>query len=72
MVRGEVDVGIRVGRLPDATGTAKLISNMRRVAVASPTYLSCHGTRMGPADIERHYIVAGPATMWRLVLTISA
>ena len=63
MVKEAVDVGIRVGRLPDATGTTKLIGKMRRVAVASPTYLARHGTPKVPADIEKHRIVFGPAAM---------
>ena len=63
MVKEAVDVGIRVGRLPDASGTTKLIGKMWRVAVASPTYLARHGTPQEPADIETHRIVAGPAAM---------
>ena len=63
MVKEAVDVGIRVGRLPDATGTTKLIGKMRRVAVASPAYLARHGTPQVPLDIEKHRIVAGPAAM---------
>jgi DNA-binding transcriptional LysR family regulator len=61
MVREAVDVGIRVGSLPDLAGTAKQIGTMRRVIVASPEYLARHGTPIVPADIEHHRIVGGPA-----------
>jgi DNA-binding transcriptional LysR family regulator len=45
MVREAVDVGIRVGNLPDAAGTAQIIGRMHRVVVASPGYLRRHGKR---------------------------
>jgi DNA-binding transcriptional LysR family regulator len=61
MVRDAVDVGIRVGNLPDSTGTAKLIGRMRRVVVASPAYLARHGVPSEPEDILKHRIVGGPA-----------
>ena len=61
MVREAVDVGIRVGALPDAAGTSKLIGRMRRVVVAAPSYLSRQGTPKVPSDIEGHRIIAGPA-----------
>jgi DNA-binding transcriptional LysR family regulator len=61
MVKEAVDVGIRVGSLPDLSGTARQIGTMRRVLVASPDYLARHGTPTVPADIETHRIVGGPA-----------
>ncbi|SEN10727.1 DNA-binding transcriptional regulator, LysR family [Luteibacter sp. UNCMF331Sha3.1] len=69
MVREAVDVGIRVGTLPDAAGTARLIGRMQRVVVASPDYIASHGKPERPEDIPRHRIVGGPAAMqatsWR-------
>ena len=59
-VRDAVDVGIRVGQLPDASGTKRLIGTMQRIFVAAPAYLERHGTPEQPADLERHRIVAGP------------
>jgi DNA-binding transcriptional LysR family regulator len=61
MVREAVDVGIRVGSLPDASGTAKLIGKMHRVIVAAPAYLARHGTPDQPESLVRHRIVGGPA-----------
>ncbi|MFJ5296667.1 LysR family transcriptional regulator [Pseudomonas sp. NPDC088368] len=70
MVKDAVDVGIRVGQLPDLSGTAKQIGLMRRALVASPSYLERHGYPQCPDDIENHRIVGGPAgsqvTSWHL------
>jgi DNA-binding transcriptional LysR family regulator len=69
MVKEAVDVGIRVGKLPDLAGTAKQIGLMRRVLVASPDYVGRHGTPECPSDLEGHRIVGGPAgsqiTSWQ-------
>lgn len=61
MVREAIDVGIRVGNLPDLAGTAKLIGTMHRVIVASPAYLDDFGTPTHPHDFSSHRIVGGPA-----------
>lgn len=69
MIREAVDVGIRVGPLPDMSGTARLIGTMQRVIAAAPAYLEKHGTPLLPEDIPRHRIVGGPAgahaTSWQ-------
>ena len=65
MVREAVDVGIRVGNLPEATGTVKLIGTMHRAIVASPEYLDRHGTPALPVDLQTHRIVSGPAAWHR-------
>lgn len=61
MVREAVDVGIRVGELPDATGTARVVGTMQRVVVAAPSYLSRNGSPEHPNDLTVHRILAGPA-----------
>lgn len=61
LVREAVDVGIRVGALPDAGGTSKLITTIQRVVVASPAYLARAGTPRTPADLPAHRIVGGPS-----------
>jgi DNA-binding transcriptional LysR family regulator len=69
MVKEAVDIGIRVGKLPDLAGTARQIGMMRRVLVASPDYLKMNGTPECPGDIENHRVVGGPAgaqvTSWQ-------
>jgi DNA-binding transcriptional LysR family regulator len=61
MVKEAVDVGIRVGNLPDLSGTARQIGSMTRVIVAAPDYLARHGMPAAPADIAAHRVVGGPA-----------
>ncbi|MBN8815250.1 MAG: substrate binding domain-containing protein [Sphingomonas sp.] len=61
MVRDAVDVGIRVGALPETAGTARLIGTMHRVIVAAPAYLARHGTPEHPSDLSIHRIISGPA-----------
>jgi DNA-binding transcriptional LysR family regulator len=60
MVKQGIDVGLRVGNLPDSTGTARLVGTMQRVIVASPAYLARHGTPTVPPDLQRHRIIRGP------------
>lgn len=61
MVKEAVDIGIRVGHLPDLAGTARQIGTMQRVIVASPAYLARHGTPAVPDDLQQHRIIGGPA-----------
>lgn len=69
MIREAVDVGIRVGSLPDSAGTARLIGRMHRVVVASPAYLERYGVPALPEDLTTHRVVGGPAgahvTSWQ-------
>ena len=63
LVREAVDVAIRVGRLTDSSATARMIATTTRVVIASPAYLARAGTPAIPADLARHRIVGGPATV---------
>lgn len=62
LVRDAVDVAIRVGRLQDSSATAKLITTVSRVAIASPDYLAAAGMPDTPAALIEHRIVGGPAS----------
>ncbi|WP_174363562.1 LysR substrate-binding domain-containing protein [uncultured Caballeronia sp.] len=61
VVREGVDVALRVGNLPDASGTSKFITMIPRVVVAAPSYLERAGMPLVPEDLTRHRIVGGPA-----------
>lgn len=69
LVKEAVDVAIRLGRLVDSTATARLITRIPRVVIASPDYLAQHGTPDTPEALTAHRIVGGPAadvpTAWR-------
>ena len=53
-----LDVGIRIGPLPDSSLRAIRVGQVRRVVCASPDYLKQHGRPQSPADLARHPIIA--------------
>jgi DNA-binding transcriptional LysR family regulator len=53
-VRTGVDLMIRVGQLPSSPMKSRKIASLRRVAVASPSYVARHGRPESPKDLSRH------------------
>ncbi|WP_298428233.1 LysR family transcriptional regulator [Rhodoblastus sp.] len=53
-----VDVGLRIGRLPDSSLIALRVGSVRRVLVASPDYLAKAGVPQSPADLADHAFVS--------------
>ena len=53
-----MDVGIRIGELPDSTMRAIGVGHVRRVVCASPAYLKARGVPKAPADLARHTVIA--------------
>lgn len=49
-----IDVAVRIGRLRDSSLMAAKVAESRRVCVASPTYLTNHGTPDRPEDLQQH------------------
>src|SRR5882757_5585499 len=49
-----VDLGIRIGPLPDSGIVARRIGSVRRVVCASPDYLASRGRAETPQDIAAH------------------
>ena len=64
-----VDVGVRIGELPDSGLRAVGVGHVRRVVCASPAYLKAHGAPKSPRDLARHCIVASnavtPSSEWQ-------
>jgi DNA-binding transcriptional LysR family regulator len=58
LVEEGLDVGIRIGPLPDSSLRAIRVGKVRRVVCASPGYLREHGSPNSPADLARHSIIA--------------
>ncbi len=56
-----LDIGIRIGRLPDSSLRAIRVGQVRRVVCASPGYLRKHGVPKTPADLASHQIIAATA-----------
>lgn len=53
-----LDVGVRIGPLPDSSLRAIRVGRVRRVVVAAPSYLERHGVPQEPEDLARHRVVA--------------
>lgn len=58
LVEDGIDVAIRVGQLPDSSLISRTVGEVRRLLVASPTYLERRGTPRVPADLKQHLITA--------------
>ena len=71
MLEEGVDVGVRIGELPDSSMHATAVGRVRRVICASPAYLQQHGMPMTPADLLSHTIISAnavtPTAEWRLL-----
>jgi DNA-binding transcriptional LysR family regulator len=52
------DVALRIGALPDSSLTAKRVGSVRRVVVASPSYLAEHGIPRTPEALSSHRAIA--------------
>lgn len=61
LIGDSVDVAVRVGSLSDSTVVARKIGTVRRVIVASPSYLFKAGTPLIPSDLAEHTLIIGPA-----------
>ena len=58
LIEEGVDVGLRVGQLPDSSLIARQVGEVGRILVASPAYLSKHGRPKDPTDLKRHSMIA--------------
>ncbi|MBT0962544.1 LysR family transcriptional regulator [Denitromonas iodatirespirans] len=53
-----MDVGIRIGQLPDSSLRAIRVGRVRRVVVGAPAYLERYGIPQTPNDLAGHRLVA--------------
>lgn len=58
LVEEGIDVGIRIGELPDSSLRAIRVGQVRRVVVGAPTYLDQHGVPERPEDLTKHRLIA--------------
>jgi DNA-binding transcriptional LysR family regulator len=49
-----VDVGIRIGELPDSSMQPIRVGQVRRVILAAPAYLAQHGVPQTPEELHQH------------------
>ena len=68
LVEEGIDVGVRIGRLPDSSLVALPIGHTGRVVCASPAYLKRAGTPVSLADLAAHRCVSfgglAPGNEW--------
>ncbi|HPT26654.1 MAG TPA: LysR family transcriptional regulator [Bryobacteraceae bacterium] len=64
-----LDVGVRIGELPDSTMRAIRVGHVRRVVCAAPEYLKQYGMLNEPQDLVTHRVICAipvsPANEWR-------
>jgi len=53
-----IDVGVRIGELPDSTLRAVRVGEVRRVLVASPGYIAGHGAPRTPQELAQHTVIS--------------
>lgn len=53
MAEEQVDVAIRIGRLPDSSMVTTQVGGVCRVVAASPAFLANHGVPKTPSDVTR-------------------
>jgi len=67
-----LDVGIRIGELPDSSLRAIPVGSVRQVICAAPEYLRLHGSPLKPEDLVSHSLIrssAGSANFdWKFAL----
>jgi DNA-binding transcriptional LysR family regulator len=53
-----LDLGVRIGQLPDSSLRAIRVGQIRRIVCASPEYIARHGVPATPLDLRDHIVVA--------------
>jgi DNA-binding transcriptional LysR family regulator len=53
-----LDLGVRIGQLPDSSLRAIRVGQVRRVVCATPQYISRHGVPATPRDLRNHSIIS--------------
>jgi DNA-binding transcriptional LysR family regulator len=54
LVQEQIDVGVRIGTLPDSSLMAIRVGTTRQLVCASPVYLAARGTPRKPEDLAAH------------------
>ena len=58
LLKGGVDMAIRLGTLEDSTAVARKICDVERIICASPAYIARHGAPRRPEDLLQHNCLA--------------
>jgi DNA-binding transcriptional LysR family regulator len=69
LIEEGIDVGVRIGELPDSSLHAITVGQVHRVVCASPAYFKANGVPRNPADLAAHTIIAAspvsPSIDWK-------
>jgi DNA-binding transcriptional LysR family regulator len=69
MLEEDVDVGVRIGELPDSSLNAIGVGHVRRVLCGAPRYFKQNGTPEDPRDLLAHTLIvssaATPTAEWK-------
>ena len=57
LIDDAIDVALRIGALADSSLVVRKVGEVRRVLVASPSYLAGRPPLRGPGDLSRHEVV---------------
>lgn len=58
LLEEDIDVGIRIGELPDSSMRALRVGSVRLILCASPEYLAKYGTPNSIEDLQQHTIIS--------------
>lgn len=65
-----VDIGVRIGELPDSSMQAIRVGTMRLLVCAAADYLDKHGEPTSPDDLQNHVVIAASGVTstseWRI------
>ncbi len=61
MIEEGFDLGVRIGGLPDSSLVARQVGSVRRIVVASPSYIAKRGKPRAPSDLAGHDTIFGMA-----------
>jgi DNA-binding transcriptional LysR family regulator len=56
-----IDVGVRIGSLPDSSMRAVRVGSVRMVVCAAPEYIQREGLLQQPAELDQHTVIASSA-----------
>src|SRR6266849_1714677 len=68
LIEEGLDVAVRIGRLADSSLVARRVGEVRRLLVASPSYLAGRDAPRTPSDLAKHDVIfgAGRPLEWRV------